>query len=273
MALSPLAGKPAPAVPADRRRSASCGDYYERQPGPQRSAAARQLRHQRHRGTPLDGTFTEAHILAITQAICDYRRGQGSTGRCSWARTRMPLSGAGTAHGAGSAGGQWRGDVHPAGRRRHADAGHLARDPRCTTAAATAHLADGIVITPSHNPPEDGGFKYNPTNGGPADTDVTHWIQDRANALLRGGNRDVKRDAVSSRRSRPTTTHAAGLLLPYVDDLRQRHRYGRHSRRRAEARRRSARRGVAWLLGADRRALRSRSHGRESKASIRLSRS
>ena len=81
------------------------------------------------------------------------------------------------------------------------------------------HLADGIVITPSHNPPEDGGFKYNPPNGGPADTDVTSWIQNRANDLLRGGNTGVKRVPFDTA-IKAATTHQEDFILPYVDDLR-----------------------------------------------------
>src|SRR5262249_60688553 len=81
------------------------------------------------------------------------------------------------------------------------------------------HLADGIVITPSHNPPEDGGFKYNPTNGGPADTDVTKWVQDRANALLRDGNSSVKRVPFATALKAPST-HQEDFVIPYVKDLR-----------------------------------------------------
>ena len=79
-------------------------------------------------------------------------------------------------------------------------------------------LADGIVITPSHNPPEDGGFKYNPTNGGPADTDVTKWVQDRANELLRGNNSGVKRVPFAAA-LKAATTHEIDFILPYVEDL------------------------------------------------------
>src|SRR5262249_27267451 len=80
------------------------------------------------------------------------------------------------------------------------------------------HFADGIVITPSHNPPEDGGFKYNPPNGGPADTDITNWVQDRANALLHAGNKDVKRIPYESA-LKANTTHQEDFVLPYVKDL------------------------------------------------------
>src|SRR5438477_4027700 len=81
------------------------------------------------------------------------------------------------------------------------------------------HFADGIVITPSHNPPEDGGFKYNPTNGGPADTDVTKWVEERANALLRSGNAEVKRVPLPAA-IKASTTHLEDFVVPYVTDLR-----------------------------------------------------
>ncbi len=107
----------------------------------------------------------------------------------------------------------------------------------------TERLADGIVITPSHNPPEDGGFKYNPPNGGPADTDVTSWIQDRANALLRAGNRGrASASPLASGAAARDDARSRTSSRPYVDDLRQRHRHGGDPRRAAEARRRSARR-------------------------------
>ena len=78
------------------------------------------------------------------------------------------------------------------------------------------HLADGIVVTPSHNPPEDGGFKYNPTNGGPADTEVTGWIENRANELLRAGNKGVKRVPLRNSHQVPHITHQEDFMLPYV---------------------------------------------------------
>ncbi len=95
------------------------------------------------------------------------------------------------------------------------------------------HLADGIVITPSHNPPEDGGFKYNPPNGGPADTDVTRWIQDRANELLRAGNAGVKRVPFAAALKAAATTHAGRFHPALRQRPAQRHRHGRHPRARA----------------------------------------
>ena len=164
-------------------------------------------------------SFTEAHILAITQAICDYR---------ARPRDRRPaIHGQGHARAvrAGSAD-RTRG---PGGKRsrRPSSSGTTAFTPTPVIShailvynrARTEHLADGIVITPSHNPPEDGGFKYNPTNGGPADTDVTEWIEDRANELLRSGNADVKRVPFAAAIN-AETTHQEDFVLPYVKDLR-----------------------------------------------------
>ena len=133
-----------------------------------------------------DGTFTEAHILAITQAICDYRRSQDTDGPLYMGKDTHALSGPAqrTALEVLAANGvetviQRDDGVTPTPVISRAILVH--------NRGRKDRLADGIVITPSHNPPEDGGFKYNPTNGGPADTDVTQWVQDRANELLRGG--------------------------------------------------------------------------------------
>jgi phosphoglucomutase len=144
-----------------------------------------------HRGSSLNGVFTEAHILAITQAICEYRRGQGTDGPLYMGKDTHALSGPAqrTALEVLAANGVetiiQREGVTPTPVISHAILTY--------NRGRREHLADGIVITPSHNPPADGGFKYNPTNGGPADTDVTGWVQDRANELLRGGNAGVKR--------------------------------------------------------------------------------
>ena len=226
MAIFPLAGQPAPKeLLVDLARLER--DYYQRsRTWPIRtswSASAPAATAARS----LDGTFTEAHILAITQAICDYRRGRGSTGRCTWAKTRMPCP------------------PPPSARRLEVLAANgvetiIQRDDGVTPTPVISrailvynrgrkdHLADGIVITPSHNPPEDGGFKYNPTNGGPADTDVTNWIQDRANALLRDGNTAVKRMPFAA--ALKADHDAPGRFRPALRQRpAQRHRHGRDS--------------------------------------------
>ena len=171
-----------------------------------------------HRGTSLSHSFNEDHILAISQAICEYRASQGTTGPLFVGMDTHALSEPAlmTALEVFAANGV---DVHdPGGRRLHPDAGHLPCHPDATTAGAAAGLADGVVITPSHNPPSDGGFKYNPPNGGPADTGATRVIQDRANALIRGGLTGVKR--IPFERARQAeTTHEYDYITPYVAGL------------------------------------------------------
>lgn len=171
-----------------------------------------------HRGASVDGTFTESHILAITQAICEYRKANGidgpvMTGKDTHAlsaaaqRTAVEvLAGNGVATWIQRAGGDTPTPVVSRAILMHN------RDRR-------SGLADGIIITPSHNPPSDGGFKYNPPNGGPADTDVTTWIQDRANELLKSNNRDVKRAAVKPSAGAGSTIREIDFIRPYVDDL------------------------------------------------------
>jgi phosphoglucomutase len=216
MALHPLAGKPAPAnLLIDVARLER--DYYERRPNLDEAAQLVSFGTSGHRGTPLDGSFTEAHILAITQAICEYRKNKGIDGPLFMGKDTHAVSG-------------------PAERTAlevlaaNGVATIIQRDDGFTPTPVISrailvynkgradHRADGIVITPSHNPPEDGGFKYNPPNGGPADTDITNWVQDRANALLRGGNKDVKRIPYESA-LKASTTHADDFILPYVKDL------------------------------------------------------
>ena len=170
-----------------------------------------------HRGSPLHGTFTEAHILAITQAICDYRRGQRVDGPLYMGKDTHAVSGPAqrTALEVLAANNvetiiQEKDGITPTPV--------ISRAILVYNLGRTSHLADGIVITPSHNPPEDGGFKYNPTNGGPADTDVTRWVQDRANELLRAGNVGVKRIPFT-KAFQAATTHQEDFILPYVRDL------------------------------------------------------
>ena len=157
-------------------------------------------------------------LLAITQAICDYRHAQGTDGPLYMGKDTHAVSGPAqrTALEVLAANG-----VQTIIQR---DDGFtptpvISRAILVYNRARPEHLADGIVITPSHNPPEDGGFKYNPTNGGPADTNVTQWVEDRANALLRNGNTAVKR-VVFTTAFNADTTHQEDFVLPYVNDLR-----------------------------------------------------
>jgi phosphoglucomutase len=214
--ISPLAGKPAPAsMIVDLARLER--EYYDRKPDVDDPTQVVSFGTSGHRGSPFRGSFTEAHIAAITQAICDYRRGERIDGPLYMGKDTHALSEPAqrTALEVLAANGvetiiQRDGGVTPT--------------PVISWAilvynrARKEHLADGIVITPSHNPPEDGGFKYNPPNGGPADTDVTGWVQRRANVLLRKGNADVKRIPYASA-IRAASTHEDDLVIPYVEDL------------------------------------------------------
>jgi phosphoglucomutase len=216
MALSPLAGKPAPKeMLVDLAQLER--DYYERHPDLGNPNQLVSFGTSGHRGSSLSGTFTETHILAITQAICDYRSSQNITGPLQMGKDTHALS-------------------TPAQRTAlevlaaNGVETVIQRDDGVTPTPVISRavivynrgrktgLADGIVITPSHNPPEDGGFKYNVTNGGPADTDVTRWVQDRANEILRGHNGPVKRMPYAAA-LKASTTHEQDFILPYVEDL------------------------------------------------------
>ncbi len=218
MALHPLAGKPAPpSVLIDVPRLER--EFLERKPDPSDPRQRVKFGTSGHRGTPLDGSLTAAHIAAIAQAICDYRRAQAIDGPLYMGKDTHALSSLSqdTALEVLAAN-----DVDTIVQR---DGGFtptpvVSRAILVRNQGRTARLADGIVITPSHNPPEDGGFKYNPPNGGPADTDVTRWIQDRANELLasRNGDGDIRRVPLSAA-LKASTTHQEDLVTPYVDDL------------------------------------------------------
>jgi phosphoglucomutase len=216
MALSPLAGKPAPKDmlidPAALERA-----YHERQPDLEDPSQRVSFGTSGHRGSPLGGSFTEAHILAITQAICEYRKSQGTDGPLYMGKDTHAVSGPAqdsalevlAANGVTTIIQKDGGFTPTPGISRAILAYNRGR---------TTGLADGIVITPSHNPPEDGGFKYNPPNGGPADTDVTKWVQDRANELLRGRNAGVMRVGLAEAK-KAATTREEDLIVPYVEDL------------------------------------------------------
>jgi phosphoglucomutase len=215
--ISPLAGRPAPKeMLVDVARLER--EYFERRPDPDDPKQMVSFGTSGHRGSPLRGTFTEAHIVAITQAICDYRRSQGTDGPLYMGKDTHALSfpAQRTALEVLAAN-----KVETVIQRNNGvtPTPVISRAILVFNRTRKMHLADGIVITPSHNPPEDGGFKYNPSNGGPADTDVTKWIEDRANELLRSGNAGVKRMAFSTAMG-ALTTHQVDFVLPYVQDLR-----------------------------------------------------
>ncbi len=216
MTLSPLAGKPAPQNllidPAALERA-----YFEIKPDAHNPAQRVAFGTSGHRGSPFDGNFNAAHIFAVTQAICDYRKRQNYAGPLFMGKDTHAVSTPAehTALQVLAANG-----VETVIQR---DDGFTPTPviSRAILAWQRAHpnaLADGIVITPSHNPPRDGGFKYNPPEGGPADSATTQWIQDRANEILRGGNAAVKRVAYEIARRAPTT-HAQDYVTGYVDDL------------------------------------------------------
>jgi phosphoglucomutase len=212
----PLAGKPAPKdllIDASQLEA----KFYESKPDPGNPNQLVSFGTSGHRGTSSNGTFTETHILAITQAICEYRSGQGIDGPLFMGKDTHALS-------------------RPAERvalevlAANSVETFVQRDDGFTPTPVISRailvynrsrsdgLGDGIVITPSHNPPGDGGFKYNPPNGGPADTDVTGWIQNRANDLLRSGNAGVRRLNFESA-IKASTTHAEDFVTPYLMDL------------------------------------------------------
>jgi phosphoglucomutase len=214
--ISALAGKPAPKeMLVDVARLER--EYFERKPDVSDATQMVSFGTSGHRGSSLHATFTEAHILAITQAICDYRRSQGIDG---------PLFMGKDTHGLSAPAQRTALEVLAANNVETI----IQRDDGVTPTPVISHailiynrgrkehLADGIVVTPSHNPPEDGGFKYNPTNGGPADTDITSWVEDRANELLRASNAGVKRVPYSAA-LKAATTHQEDFVLPYVEDL------------------------------------------------------
>lgn len=224
MTMHPLAGKPAPPeILIDVARLER--DYYTHQPNLDDPTQLVSFGTSGHRGTPFDGTFTESHILAITQAICEYRASKGINGPMILGKDTHAASHAAERTALEVLAGNkvavviQKDDgytptpvVSHAILTRNSELGILSGE------RGTGNVCDGIVITPSHNPPSDGGFKYNPPNGGPADTDITSWMQDRANALLKDANRGVKRITYEAALSAPTTLRE-DLAAGYIEAL------------------------------------------------------
>lgn len=214
--LSPLAGKPAPAdMLVDV--SALLAAYHDLQPDPAEPSQRVAFGTSGHRGSSLARSFNAAHALAITQAICDYRAMKGIDG---------PLFVAMDTHALSQPAFESALEVLAANGVTTMVASGTPFTPTPALSHAilvynrgrSEHLADGIVLSPSHNPPADGGYKYNPPNGGPADTDVTGWIQQRANALIEAGLAQVRRMPFSQARS-ADCVHAHDYRASYVGDL------------------------------------------------------
>jgi len=212
----PRAGKPAgPSDLVDLARLVT--EYYTARPDPAEPGQRVAFGTSGHRGSSLRRSFNEAHVLAVAQAVYEYRRGQGTTG---------PLFLGIDTHALSLPAARSALEVLAAnGVPTLVDAGDGYTPTPAVSHAILAWnrgradgLADGIVVSPSHNPPEDGGIKYNPPHGGPADTDATGWIQDRANALLAAELRGVER-VPWERALRASTTRKHDFLGAYVDDL------------------------------------------------------
>ena len=213
MTVHALAGKPAPeAVLIDVAKLDR--EYYERKPDVDDPSQLVSFGTSGHRGTTSNGSFTEAHILAITQAICAYRQTANISGPIFMGKDTHALSAAAhrTALEVLAANGV---DVMIQSGDGFTPTPVISRAILAYNHGRSGGMSDGIVITPSHNPPADGGFKYNPPDGGPADTSVTNWIQNYANELLKAGNAGVKRTAIAN----PATTHKMDYVAPYIEDL------------------------------------------------------
>ena len=214
--ISPLAGKPAPAaslVNIPRLITA----YYSERPDPAVPSQRVAFGTSGHRGSSFDIGFNEAHVLAISQAICEYRKKQGIDGPLFMGFDTHALSAPAfvSALEVLAANGV---EVMIAAQDEYTPTPAISHAILTYNRGRGTGLADGIVITPSHNPPDNGGFKYNPTNGGPADSDITKWIENRANDLLRPGAVGINRTPYATARQ-AATTHTHDFVTNYVADL------------------------------------------------------
>ena len=217
--INPLAGKPAPSdilINVSRLLE----NYYSTHPDPANPLQQVSFGTSGHRGSSAHGTFNEDHILAISQAVAEYRASQGINGPLYMGRDTHALSAPAqktalevlAAHGI---------DVcitREEGNAQYTPTPSVSHAILTYNRGKKTGLADGIIITPSHNPPSDGGFKYNPPSGGPAEPEITRWIQQRANELLSSPNRQVKRIPYEQALA-ASTTHYFDFLTPYVNDL------------------------------------------------------
>ena len=216
MKVSPLAGKPAPeSLLANIPRLVT--DYYALEPDPSATTQKVAFGTSGHRGTSLESSFNEEHILAITQAICLHRRQQGIDGPLfigidTHALSEPAFASALEVLAANEV------DVMIDNRDSFTPTPVVSHAILTYNRTRSSGLADGIVVTPSHNPPEDGGFKYDPPSGGPADSATTRWIQDKANELIAGGLKDVRRVPFARAKS-AATTHRHDYRGAYIGDL------------------------------------------------------
>ena len=216
MSIHPLAGKPAP-LESLTNIPRLISAYYTQHPEPGNPAQAVAFGTSGHRGSSLDGSFNDDHVAAISQAIYEYRRGEGITG---------PLFMGMDSHGLSEpalytaievfAGNAMEIRIHQ--NHQYTPTPVISHAILTWNASHQGVQADGVVISPSHNPPEDGGFKYNPPNGGPADTLTTQWIQNRANEIIANDMLDVRRMPLN-RAMAADTTKQIDLLTPYIKDL------------------------------------------------------
>ena len=216
MPIDPRAGKPAtPDMLVDVPKLIAA--YYDQKPDVAVPTQRVAFGTSGHRGSSFDTTFNENHILATSQAICEYRKAEGTGGPLFLAKDTHALSDPAfksamevlLANGV---------EVMVDTALGYTPTPALSHAVLTYNRGRKDKLADGIVITPSHNPPNDGGFKYNPTNGGPADTTATKWIQDRANAILADGMKEVQRTGYESALN-SANTHRYDFLSEYVNDL------------------------------------------------------
>jgi len=217
MSLHPLAGKPAPheiLVNVPRLISA----YYTAEPDVDNPAQKVAFGTSGHRGSSLKDNFTEDHILAISQAICEYRQAQGITGPLFIGMDPHALSEPAMASAIEVFAGNEQ-DIMIQEGMGYTPTPAISHAILRYNRGRTSGLADGVVITPSHNPPQDGGFKYNPPSGGPADTKITKAMQERANDIMREGTHAIRRMSLA-RALKAETTHWHDYIQPYVSDLR-----------------------------------------------------